>query len=217
MIILFTLWYVLGWQFPTWLWILSGLFYLKALKVKKGKRKPSSTLVLPFYLALAIIFGRVDALPVLPEQMSFWTILGILFGSFMIRIMLLRPDKEYKKQVSKLRNNKSDNASDEEVELDFDGNKSSPKLYIQIKNKKKNKNSNFKISLKNGFIKEKFIQFVLKKVKKGWVDNNPEFRDQDGNLLFDIEEIYKRAKNSPIRGELFSIDNDKVTITISVK
>ena len=37
--LIFTLWYILGWQFPVWLWVLSGLFYIKALKLKKGKTK----------------------------------------------------------------------------------------------------------------------------------------------------------------------------------
>ena len=32
MVILFTFWYILGWQFPTWLWVLSGIFFTFKLR-----------------------------------------------------------------------------------------------------------------------------------------------------------------------------------------
>jgi len=91
------------------------------------------------------------------------------------------------------------------------------KLHIEIKNKKKNKTSNVKINLNNGFIKEKFIQnFVLKGIKKSW-EASDQYTDDDGTPLFDIEEIYNKAKENPVRGEILSIDNDKVSITVSIK
>ena len=34
MVILFTFWYILGWQFPTWLWVLSGIFF--SLKLRRS-------------------------------------------------------------------------------------------------------------------------------------------------------------------------------------
>jgi len=56
MIILFTLWFILQWQFPTWLWIFSGFFYVVSLRPKKKVKKQVSfnTKTLPLYLALAI-------------------------------------------------------------------------------------------------------------------------------------------------------------------
>ena len=229
MIILFTLWYILGWQFPVWLWVLSGLFYIKALKLKKGKtkKKPSSTLVLPFYLALAIIFGKdgtavnadgsiPEVFPnILPPEMSFWTIIGILIASFLIRLIISRPDQEIKKQMGKKMNEKS-NSSDN-VNFSIGGDEDELKLHINVRNKEKEKNSNFTISLENGFIKEMFVRkVVLKGMKKGW-ESNSQYKDDEGNPFFDLEEIYNKAKKNPVRGEILSIDNDKVTVTISIK
>ena len=59
MVILFLFWFVLQWQFPSWLWILTGFFYVISLRPKKKIKKQISfrTQVLPFSLVLAIIFG----------------------------------------------------------------------------------------------------------------------------------------------------------------
>ena len=57
---------------------------------------------------------------------------------------------------------------------------------------------------------------VLKGMKKGW-ENNSQYKDDEGNPFFDLEEIYNKAKKNPVRGEILSIDNDKVTVTISIK
>ena len=84
MVILFTLWFILQWQFPSWLWILSGLVYVMSLRPKKKIKKQISfkTQVLPLSLLLAIIFG-VDALgnPILPQSTSVWAVIGIFFGA----------------------------------------------------------------------------------------------------------------------------------------
>ena len=53
-------------------------------------------------------------------------------------------------------------------------------------------------------------------MKKGW-ENNSQYKDDEGNPFFDLEEIYNKAKKNPVRGEILSIDNDKVTVTISIK
>ena len=34
MIILFTFWYILGWQFPVWLWVVSGIMFLASFSGK---------------------------------------------------------------------------------------------------------------------------------------------------------------------------------------
>ena len=216
MIILFTLWFVLQWQFPTWLWIVSGFFYVISLRPKKKIKKQVSfsTKVLPLYLALAIIFG-VDLLgnPILPDSISVWVVIGILIGSVFIRLVVASP--VIKNEISKSKKNDSKPEvtihgggvviSDDEDEL---------KLYIKIKNKEKNKTSNFKISLESGFIANFIQNIALKGMQNAWKD--PVFRDESGKPLFDIQEIYNKAKKNPIRGEILSIDNEKVRIVISI-
>ena len=217
MVVLFTLWFVLQWQFPSWLWILSGLFYVISLRPKKKIKKqiPFKTKVLLISLAFAIIFGK-DVLgnPILPETSSVWVIFGILLGSVFIRLIVASP--VIKSQISKSKKNDknpdvtihgSGIITDDDDEL---------KLRIKIKNKEKNKTSNFKISLENGFIKEKIVKnIILKNIKNAWKD--PVFHDESGEPLFDIHKIYDEAKKNPIRGEILTIDNEKVTIVISIK
>ena len=87
-------------------------------------------------------------------------------------------------------------------------------LHIKIKNKEKNKTSNFKISLESGFIANFIQNIALKGMQNAWKD--PVFHDESGKPLFDIHDIYDKAKKNPIRGEILSIDNEKVTIVISI-
>ena len=217
MIILFTLWFILQWQFPTWLWVFSGFFYVISLRPKKKIKKQVSfsTKVLPLYLALAIIFGK-DILgnPILPETTSIWVVIGILVGSVFIRLIVASPI--IKKQISKNKKN-DDNpnvtihgggivTNDDDDEL---------RLHVKIKNKEKNKSSNFKISLENGFFANFMQNIALKGMQNAWKD--PAFQDESGKPLFDIHEIYEKAKKNPTRGELLTIDNEKVIISISIK
>ena len=215
MIILFTLWFVLQWQFPTWLWIFSGFFYAISLRPKKKIKKQVSfdAKVLPLYLALAIIFGK-DILgnPILPETTSVWVVIGILIGSVFIRLIVASP--VIKKQISKSKNN--DNNSNVTIHgSGFTINDDDElKLHIKIKNKEKNKSSNFKISLENGLFANFIQNIALKGMQKAWED--PVFHDESGKPLFDIHKIYDKAKKNPIRGEILTIDNEKVTIVISI-
>ena len=95
MVILFTFWYILGWQFPTWLWVLSGIFF--SLKLRKSvnriisgirgesvKRKssyPDTSMGLPLSLALGLVFGSLsDGSSIIADGQG-WTILLILIGS----------------------------------------------------------------------------------------------------------------------------------------
>ena len=96
MVILFTFWYILGWQFPTWLWVLSGIFF--SLKLRKSvnriisgirresvKKSPSSypdtSMGLPLSLALGLVFGSLsDGNSIIADGQG-WTILLILIGS----------------------------------------------------------------------------------------------------------------------------------------
>ena len=95
MVILFTFWYILGWQFPTWLWVLSGIFF--SLKLRKStkriiagirgesvKRKssyPDTSMGLPLSLALGLVLGSLsDGSSIIADGKG-WTILFILIGS----------------------------------------------------------------------------------------------------------------------------------------
>ena len=96
MVILFTFWYLLGWQFPTWLWVLSGIFFSFKLRKsikriiagirgesvkKRSSSYPDTSVGLPLSLALGLVYG------VLPDGRSIiadgqgWTILFILIAS----------------------------------------------------------------------------------------------------------------------------------------
>ena len=144
-----------------------------------------------------------------------WNIIGIFAGSVFIRLVIASP--VIKKQISKNKNsNNNVTIHGSGIELNDDSDDDELKLYLKITNKEKNKTSNFKLSLGNGFFKEKFVQnVILKNIQNSW--NNPIFKDDSGKPLFDINELYNRAKNNPIKGELLSIDNEKVSIIISIK
>jgi len=96
MVILFTFWYILGWQFPTWLWVLSGIFF--SLKLRKSTKRiiagirgesvnsrsssfPDTSMGLPLSLALGLVFGSLsDGSSIIADGQG-WTILFILIGS----------------------------------------------------------------------------------------------------------------------------------------
>mgnify|MGYP001338428713 CR=1 FL=1 len=213
MVILFALWFILQWQFPTWLWIVSGFFYVISLRPKKKIKKqiPIDNNVLPLYLVLALIFGT-DAMgnAILPTTSSVWVVIGISLGSILIRIIVASPI--IKNEFSKTKNNNKNITitgdgvivNDEDEEL---------KLHIEVTNKEKNKSSNFKVNLENGFISDFFLKkMLLKGIKENYV-----FKDDSGQPLFNIFDIYDKAKKNPEKGEVLSIDNEKVAVVISIK
>ena len=213
MVILFALWFILQWQFPMWLWIISGFFYVISLKPKRKIKKQISLSgkVLPLYLALAIIFGT-DTLgnSILPDSSSIWVVIGILTGSVFIRLIISSP--VIKKQFSKSKKtNKNITIAGDGIILN--GEDDGLKLHIAVNNKEKNKKLNFKINLENGFIKEVFVKKIIIK----GIQENHIFNDESGKPLFDIYEIYDKAKKSLTKGEVLSIDNEKVTIVISIR
>ena len=74
MVILFTLWLILKWQFPIWLWVISGILFTGSIvKTSKGirdlskgnyKRKKNTAIgsqsaILPVFLALALTIPAV--------------------------------------------------------------------------------------------------------------------------------------------------------------
>ena len=213
MVILFALWFILQWQFPAWLWIISGFFYVISLKPKKKVKKqiPIGGKVLPLYLVLALIFGT-DTMgnAILPETSSVWVVIGISIGAIFIRMIVASPI--IKNEFSKTKNNKKN------VTITGDGvivndEDEGLKLHIEVNNKEKNKNSNFKVNLENGFISD----FFLKKMLLKGIQENYVFKDGSGQPLFDIFDIYDKAKKNPEKGEVLSIDNEKVAVVISIK
>ena len=95
MVILFTFWFILGWQFPTWLWVLSGIFFSLKLRktikriiagirgesVKRKSSYPDTSLGLPLSLALGLVFGSLSDGSSIIAAGQGWTILLILIGS----------------------------------------------------------------------------------------------------------------------------------------
>ena len=96
MVILFTFWYILGWQFPTWLWVLSGIFF--SLKLRKSVNRiisgirgesvknrtssyPDMSIGLPLTLALGLVYGLLPAGSSIIADGQGWTILFIIIGS----------------------------------------------------------------------------------------------------------------------------------------
>ena len=89
MVILFTFWYILAWQFPTWLWVLSGIFF--ALKLRKSTKRiiagirgesvksrsllyPDNSIGLPLSIGLGLVFGALpDGSSIIADGQG-WTI-----------------------------------------------------------------------------------------------------------------------------------------------
>ena len=214
MVTLFALWYLLNWQFPTWLWVVAGLLLLGALtspsKLKK-RHKRLRSIEFPFPLIMALIFGT-DILgnSILPQDVTFWKFAAVIFGSMILSSFVVRPDKQIKKAYTEAKakdeNSEEDDGSKVEIDINSDD---ELKLNINIKNKEKNKSSNFNIGLENGFIKELFIKnIVLKGIKQ-----NPDLKDAN----FDLVNLYKKAVKNPVKGPLLTVDNEKVIIVISIK
>ena len=213
MVILFALWFILKWQFPTWLWIFSGFFYIVSLNPRKKAKKqiPIGGKVLPLYLALALIFGRdIMGDSILPETSSIWVVIAISIGSVIIRMIVASPmiRKEFLK-TKKINNNFTITGDGVIIDDKDEGSK----LHISINNKTKNKNSNFKINLETGFISE----FFFKKLLISGIQENYIFNDDSGKPLCDIYDIYDKAKKNPKKGEVLNIDNEEVTVIISIK
>ena len=96
MVILFTFWYILSWQFPTWLWVLSGIFF--TFKLRKSVNRiisgirgesvksrtssyPDMSMGLPLTLALGLVYGALPNGSSIIAEGQGWTILFIIIGS----------------------------------------------------------------------------------------------------------------------------------------
>ena len=212
MVILFTFWYILGWQFPTWLWVLSGIFFSLKLRksvnriisgirresVKKSSSSYSDTSMgLPLSLALGLVFGSLsDGSSIISDGQG-WTILFILIGSGILAggVSFNSSTKSKKKS---LENVKSVEAS-EEVPTDTEG---VPGRKIKvIKDGKKTTNITLSLKMVRFFGKfvpakakaemnEKGIDFdaIIEEVKDGAdVGVIAEVQDGEDHVLISVE------------------------------
>ena len=213
MVILFTFWYILGWQFPTWLWVLSGIFFSLKLRrsviriisgirgesVKRKSSYPDTSMGLPLSLALGLVFGALpDGSSIIADGQG-WTILLILIGSG-----ILAGGVSFNSST-KSKNKSSENIksveSSEEVPTDSEG---IPGRKIKIKViKDGKKTTNITLSLKmvrffgkfvpakaKAEMNEKGIDFdaIIEEVKDGAdVGVIAEVQDGEDHVLISVE------------------------------
>ena len=214
MVILFTFWYLLGWQFPAWLWVLSGIFFV--LKLRKSTKRiiagirgesvnsrsssyPDTSMGLPLSLALGLVFGSLsDGSSIIADGQG-WTILLILIGSgILVGGVSFNSSTKSKKKSPE--NVKSVEAS-EEVPTDTEG---VPGRKIKIKViKDGKKTTNITLSLKmvrffgkfvpakaKAEMNEKGVDFdaIIEEVKDGAdVGVIAEVQDGEDHVLTSVE------------------------------
>ena len=214
MVILFTFWYVLGWQFPTWLWVLSGIFFTFKLRrsinriisgirgesaeIRKSSY-PDTSMGLPLTLALGLVYGALPGGSSIIADGQGWTILFIIIGSGILAGGVTF-DASSKTKKKSPRNIKSVEAS-EEAPTDTEG---IPGRKIKIKViKDGKKTTNITLSLKmvrffgkfvpakaKAEMNEKGIDFdaIIEEVKDGAdVGVIAEVQDGEDHVLISVE------------------------------
>ena len=213
MVILFTFWYILGWQFPTWLWVLSGIFFLLKLRksvnriisgirgesVKRKSSYPDTSMGLPLSLALGLVFGALpDGSSIIADGQE-WTILFIIIGSGILAggVTFDFPSKTKKGSPE---NVKSVEAS-EEVPTDSGG---IPGRKIKIKViKDGKKTTNITLSLK---MVRFFGKFVPAKAKAEMNEKG-----------IDFDAIIEEVKDGADVGIIAEVQDGKDHVLISVE
>ena len=209
MTILFITWYLLGWSYPEWLWIVCGavFFYYAYIRVKRLvkaikeggsniKKTQAVSRGLSTSFALALYFGSNAEGASLLQDGQGWP----LFGVFLLSHLLLddgtisvNSDKKKKKsEVSE----KNDNQLEEESEEGI-------RLKIVITKKDSGKKNTFKFNLSN----MQFItKFILKKFKNKLLIEG-----------IDLEEIYQQAKENPKVGVILDVEQENQHVVISIE
>jgi len=214
MVILFTFWYILGWQFPTWLWVLSGIFFSLKLRrsvnriisgirgesVKSRKSSyPDMSMGLPLTLALGLVFGALPNGSSIIADGQGWTILFIIIGSGILAggVTFDASSKTKKKFPKKI---KSVEAS-EEAPTDTEG---IPGRKIKIKViKDGKKTTNITLSLK---MVRFFGKFVPAKAKADMNDKG-----------IDFDAIIEEVKDGADVGVIAEVQDGEDHILISVE
>ena len=214
MVILFTLWLILQWQFPTWLWIISGLFFAghiaktgKGIRdISKGsyKRKKKTSIgsqsaMLPVFLALALTFGSLPDGNVIIQDGQGWIILFILILSGLLTgaVVTANSSNKKKKKISV----KSDGEIIKEAHSE-DSASEGKNLVIRVDEGGKNK-SNFKISLK---VARMFSKMIPKKA-----------REEMEKKGIDLNDVIQQNKDKTEVGVLVEVEDGDEHITISIE
>ena len=214
MVILFTFWYILGWQFPTWLWVLSGIFF--SLKLRRSVNRiisgirgesvksikssyPDMSMGLPLTLALGLVFGALPNGSSIIADGQGWTILFIIIGSGILAGGVTF-DASSKTKKKSPKNIKSVEAS-EEAPTDSEGIPGRKIKIKVIKNGKKTTNITLNLKMVRFFGKfvpakakaemnEKGIDFdaIIEEVKDGAdVGVIAEVQDGEDHVLISVE------------------------------
>jgi len=214
MVILFTFWYILGWKFPTWLWVLSGIFFTFKLRksvnriisgirgesVKSRKSfYPDTSMGLPLTLALGLVYGALPNGSSIIADGQGWTILFIIIGSGILAggVNFDSSSKTKKKSAENVR---SVEAS-EEAPTDTEGIPGRKIKIKVIKNGKKTTNITLSLKMVRFFVKfvpanaktemnAKGIDFdaIIEEVKDGAdVGVIAEVQDGEDHVLISIE------------------------------
>ena len=214
MVILFTFWYILGWQFPTWLWVLSGIFFSLKLRksvnriisgirresVKKSSSSyPDTSMGLPLSLALGLVFGSLsDGSSIIADGQG-WTILFILIGSGILAGgVSFNLSKKSKKKSTDIK--VSTNLAEESVS----GEEGVPGRKLKIKVIKDGKKTvNITLSLK---MVRFFGKFVPEKAKAEMSDKG-----------IDFDTIIEQIKDGADVGVIAEVQDGEDHVLISVE
>jgi len=214
MVILFTFWYILGWQFPTWLWVLSGIFF--SLKLRKSVNRitsgirgesvksrkssyPDTSMGLPLTLALGLVYGALpDGSSIIADGQE-WTILFIIIGSGILAggITFDSSSKTKKKSPENVR---SVEAS-EEAPTDTEGIPGRKIKIKVIKNGKKTTNITLNLKMVRFFGK-----FVPAKAKADMNDKG-----------IDFDAIIEEVKDGADVGVIAEVQDGEDHVLISVE
>ena len=213
MVILFTLWLILKWTFPIWLWVLSGIIFtghiVKTGKnirdVSKGKYKNkkntiigSQSAILPVFLALALSFGSLPSGNYIIVDGQGWIILFILIISGILSGAVISVNSSNKKA----KNISVETDGEIKTEENSENNESEGKnLIIRVDKNGKNK-SNFKISLKMARI---FSRIIPNKA-----------REEMEKKGIDLGEVIQQIKEGAEVGVLAEVDDGNEHIIISI-
>ena len=210
MTILFTTWYLLGWNYPQWLWIVCAIVFgyyayarIKRLvnAIKQGgsniRKNQAVSRGLSTSFALALWFGtNTEGAPLL-ESGQGW----ILFGIFIVSHLLLDDNTI---SVNSDRKKKSSGASEgTENQLEAATSEEGVRLKIVVTKKDTGKKNTVKLNLSN----MKFInKFIINK-----------FKDKLSTEGIDLEEIYQRAKENPEVGVILDVEQENQHVLISIE
>ena len=208
MTILFTTWYLLGWNYPLWLWVVCGIIFVyyvyarikrlvKAIKQGESNRRKNQEIPrgLSISLTLALWFGTNTEGTALLVDGQGW----ILFGIFLVSHLLLDDNTISVNSNKKEKIPTTSESANNNQGFQGEG----VRLKIVVTKKDTGKKNTIKINLSN----LKFInKFIINK-----------FKDKLAVEEIDLEKIYQQAKENPQVGVILDIDQEDKHIVISIE